>query len=303
MKALSSADTWDINPFLSSRTTLFQSLSSIQHSGLMYLPLVRQDSYGTYELITGNRCVEIANALHPQETLFCRVLDTNIAAAQLLAILHAEHSLRGSLTIIEQAHFVRLACEHLGESEQYELFNQIGMTGTNQYALDRLLQLLDLETPLQAALYNGFLQENMARELLRLKKDDRQTFYGLIVKLGFGGGKQKRLLSLLKDLAGRNGVSFRMYLEQEYIRDILEHEEMNIPQKGQVLLQQLQQHHSPALSAAEEQFLNWKQHLDLPQNCTLNHSPSFEQDEVSLTVRFRDRRTLEAFLAKIRENH
>ncbi|WP_143170777.1 hypothetical protein [Desulfopila aestuarii] len=221
---------------------------------------------------------------------------------QMLALLYEEHTMRGELTIIEQAHFVQICMTRLSEPEQQlQLFTQLGLSST-PYGLKRLIALLDLEQGLQAALWEGRLNENMARELLRLNREDRQSFYDLVVNLGIGGGKQKRLLALLKDLAGRNGLSFQAYLDQEAISAILDHQEMNTPQKGQVLLQLLQQLHSPALTEAEEGFLKWKRQLYLPPNCSVEHSPSFEQDEVSLTVRFADHRELESFLAKFRED-
>jgi len=300
-KAMSSANNWDLHPFLAPGRTLFQTPDSIQRSGLMYLPLVRKETEGSYEIITGKRCVDTCNTLLPQEMILCRVLDEAVSMMQLLAFLYEEHMVRGALTIIEQAHFIRICRNRLSEPEQRQLFDQVGLPNTT-YAIERLLELLELENSLQAALWEGLLTESIARDLLRLKREDRQTFFDLVVRLGFGGGKQRRLLSLLKDLAGRNRISFQEHLDQQAILAILDHQEMNIPQKGQMLLQLLQQLQSPALSIAEERFHNWKRQLDLPLNCSVEHSPSFEQDDVSLTIRFADNKKLELFLAKYRED-
>jgi len=300
MKSLDSAEDWDLHPFLPSGKTLFQSRDSIQRSGLLYLPLVRKNTKGGYEVITGKRCVDFYHARVPQEKVLCRVLAEDVSMMQILALLYEEHAMRGEMTAIEQAHFVFTCRNRLSEPEQVQLFEQLGFSGT-PFTLTRFLELLELADSLQAALWEGTIAENMARELLRLKEEDRRTFYDLVVRLGFGGGKQKRLLSLLKDLAGRNGVSFQTYLDKKAISAILDHPEMNIPQKGQMLLQLLQQGHSPALTGAESRFLSWSRQLNLPQHCSVEHSPSFEQDDVWLKVRFTNPEKLEVFLATFKE--
>lgn len=299
-RAFNLSNSWDIHPFLGPEKTIFQSRYSLERSGLIYLPLVIAASDGSYEIITGKRCLDVSQRMVPKENILCRVVTEGVTPAEILVLLYEEHTMRGEMTVIEMAHFVRICRNRLDEQEQHTLFTSVGLPDKS-YFFDRLAELLTLEHNLQSALMEGRLTEGMARELLRLQQDDRLTFYDLVMQLAFGGGKQKRLLSLLKDLAGRSGLSFHEYLGEAAIRSILDHKEMNIPQKGQVLLQQLQQLYSPALAMEEERFAIWKQRLGLPSNCTVEHSPSFEQDDVSLTLRFNNRQYLEKFLERSRD--
>jgi len=291
---------WDLHPYLPHDVTIFQSPESIKRAGLLYLPLVRVTTGDAYEFVTGKRCFDLSQSGTPKEKVFCRVLDP-IPTRNLLTLLYEEHCLRRDLTAIEQAHFVQLCRNILPEPQQHELYADLGHLPKPQ-SLDRLTELLQLEDNLQYALMTGTITENMARDLLRLKSNDRSTFHKLAAQLHLGHGKQKRLLTLLRDITGRASVSFQECLAQDSLRTILHHPHMNVPQKTQVLFQLLQRLHSPALSGAEEGFVSWRHSLDLPPGCTVQHSPAFEQDTVSLTITFPNRHNLESYLEEIREH-
>lgn len=297
-QSLLSDNQWELHPFLPARETVFQSSESIVRAGLLYMPLVRSRDNGLYEWITGKRCFEFLQTSCPQSEIQCRVLPEDVPNIQLLNLLYAEHTLGRELTAIELAHFLQLCRRHLTEQEQQQLYTLLGIS-EKPYFSNRLLELLSLETPLQAGLQAGLLPENIGRELLRLDKEDRLALYSLFLQLNIGGGKQKRILSLLRDLAGRRGISVREVLAQKELQAVLNHAEMNIPQKTQVLLQLLQHQHAPSLADAESRFSSWQNGLSLPDNCTVTHSQAFEQDQVTLSVTFANTQELETCWKKL----
>lgn len=299
LQAISDENRWDIHPYRDPAAPLFQSAESIASTGLLYLPLLRKSNEDKYECITGNRCLTLARSLTPFRSVLCRLLEPAVTTSQLLALIWAEHTTHRALLEIELAHFIRLCRSHLDSAGQESLFAAVGIPAQSRY-LGRLLELLTLENEAQNGLMEGRITESFARELLRLTAEDRAAFLSLVNLLNLGGGKQKRLLSLLRDLAGRMAVPLADYVEREEIQTILSHHEMNIPQKGQVLLQLLQDHHSPSLAAVEKSFASWHQKLDLPGSCSVRHSPAFEQDAVSLSVTFPGPQHLQVFLEKVR---
>ncbi|MFV0438719.1 MAG: hypothetical protein ACK5PS_15180 [Desulfopila sp.] len=291
---------WDLHPFLPPDVPFFQPRDSIRQHGLLYLPLLWPSNQGRYLCLTGGRCLATAQALSPAAKVAARVIRGDLPGIAVAGLLHAEYTLQRQLSPLELAHFLRLCQQKLPETAQQKVYSLVGIPDQPQF-LARHTELLKLEDWIQYGLWQERVSENMAREMLRMEKEDRATFFGLVSRLNIGTGRQKRLLMFLRDLAGRHGLSFQQLLAEESLQSILDHQEMNIPQKGQALLQQLQRLHSPAQSQKEEQFLRWQRQLDLPRNCTIAHSQAFEQDRVSLTLQFVDPRLLEEFLGNIRK--
>lgn len=283
---------WDIHPFIPDRTPLFQSEESIKRFGLLYVPLVRSLGDGTYEFVTGQRSYFFLKSLSPDPEIYCRILINDLHMSQVLVLLYDEHSRRGPLSPIELAYYVKLCRRLLDKEEQRELYTTLGLS-EKPYFISRLLELLELELPLQAGLMQGIISESLARDLLRLHVMDREIVFSLFMQLNLGGGKQKRMLSLLRDLAGRSGISIQKYTGREPFQQILKHPEMNIPQKTQSLLQLMQDEYSPSLNEAENSFKIWQNNLSLPSHCSVQHSEAFEHDSVSLSVNFENTNKLE----------
>lgn len=291
-------NSWDLHPFLPEAATFFQTRESIERFGLLYMPLILPVGDGGYECITGRRSYRFLQAIGHITEIPCRVLAEDLSTVQLLGLFYEEHASRKPLTEIELAHYLRLCRLKLDADDQRTLFATLNLP-VKAHALNRVLALLSLESPVQEALMTGVIAENIARELLRLSALDRTVVFSLFLQLNIGGGKQKRLLTLLRDLAGREGISLKEYIEGEPFQAILNHPEMNIPQKSQSLLQLLQHNHTPSLSEAESRFTGWKKGLALPDNCTVSHSPAFEQDSVTLSVTFTSRVQLEDCLKEM----
>lgn len=228
--ALIPSASWDLHPFLSDTSPTFQTSESIGRIGLLYVPIVRSISNETYEFITGKRCV---NSLHDHSSgneIFCRVLSKDLPVKQLLAILYEEHLAFGKLSPIELAYFLELCRTHLAKVDESSLYTSLGLPEKQHFA-NRLLELISLELPLQHGLMEGTITESLARDLLKIHKADRLATYSLFTQLKLGGGKQKRLFSLLRDLSGRSGISIDQYMQQAPLQDIIDHPEMNTPQK------------------------------------------------------------------------
>jgi sulfite reductase alpha subunit-like flavoprotein len=127
----------------------------------------------------------------------------------------------------------------------------------------------------------------MVSEILLLPdENDKLALVQLFKNCGMGDGKQKRFFTLIRDIALREGLTISSYLQQEKIRAILDHEEMNVPQKIHHLGDLLQQELSPSYSLAERDFVKQLKELHLPTNYSISHSPSFERDEITLTIAF-----------------
>jgi hypothetical protein len=129
----------------------------------------------------------------------------------------------------------------------------------------------------------------MVSEILLLPdENDKLALVQLFKNYAMGDGKQKRFFSLIRDIALREGLTISSYLQQEKIRTILDHEEMNVPQKIHHLGDLLQQELTPSYSLAEKDFVKQVKELHLPINHSISHAPSFERDEITLSITFKN---------------
>lgn len=300
LSALSDQTHWDIQPFLSPDQPVLQSVASITNTGLLHPILVQELKDKSYEIVTGSRSLNIYRTTHSPENIYCRVLAEDVPTSAILTYLYEEYSTNRNLSSIELAYFFQLCKQHLDSNEQANLFSALRIQ-TKPHAITRTLELLSLHHDAQSAIMSGVIAENMARELLKVSEKDRKTLLNLFAQLRLGGGKQKRLLIFLRDLAGRKAVSIEEVIDQPEIREILDHPDMNTPQKTQNLLQHLQSSHSPSLAHAEKTFRTWTNQFQLPAKCDLEHSQSFEQDTVTLNVTFSNREQFEERWEKIRK--
>lgn len=292
---------WDLHPFLDQAEPVSQSSSTIAQVGLVRPPLVLADKGGNYEFLTGWRSFNYLQSCSnkKQTTLWCRILPKQTSLSSALAHLFLNYSCTRPVYPIELARFISVSKANLGSNyEMAALFESIGIKSNKTY-LERIEKLMDLEPQMQRAMLEGTLSENIARELLRLTGSDRLAIFTIITDLALGAGKQRRLISLLRDLSGRNGVPCEILLAEPEITQILHHPEMNIPQKSQALLNCLQSRLTPSLNIASSSFDRWQEQLHLPENQSIEHSPSFEKDEITLSIRFRNREDLENSLSTI----
>ncbi len=295
---LISNNPWDIHAFQPLNQPILQSVSSIKTIGILHPPLVKKIETDRYEVITGSRCLSVFQTVSSQDSIECRILSKDLHNSEILTVLFHEYTAICPLSPIALAYFYKLCAKLLNEIEQQQLLDNLNLNSKPHF-INRILALLKLNPAQQLAIKDGLLSENMARELLKFPNDDRDSIFQLFSSLNVGTGKQKRMLMLIRDIAGRQGMAIKDFLKTEDIQQIIDHQEMNIPQKAQSLLQLLQGKHSPSLNAAEAQFQSWKSQIEIPDSCSLNHSQSFENDSVTMDIRFKNKAEFETFWAAL----
>jgi hypothetical protein len=278
---------WNIHPFLHS-TCPADLMESFKSAGMLHPPLVHELEDGRYELIAGRRRLMAAREIWGLTACPCHIAPLATRPQTLLTLLVEAQSLSNPFSAMERAHFFRIGSRYLSDDELAKLYLPRLTGKANTSLLKGYRLLLALEDEIQQFVHDSFISENMAYELVRLSSADRYSLVDIFRDFQLGGGKQKRLFSLLRDISHRQETGFSTLLQEPSIREILQHKEMNKPQKIQTLLALLQQMATPSLCADEEQFRSAINRLKLPDCCTIQHSQAFETDAVELTIRFTD---------------
>ncbi len=280
------SDNWNIHPFMPSEPSA-ELRSSIQNTGLLHPPILLKRSSNRYQLICGRARVNIFQQTYPAQPLITAlILDRNPSTKKILTYVLEDQLLTGSLSPMEKAYFFKLSLKHMTVDDAADYASLLLHEKIQAHTINKLVLLLELEQKLQIDVHNGRVGEKTALELLQLDAADRLTLHSIFQELELGGGKQKRLLALSKDLAFGQSKSITELLAESDFEEILNHPGMNHPQKAANLFSTLQKKLSPQSNAAEEHFMKNVNDMELPASCTVSHSQAFEKDEISVILHF-----------------
>ncbi len=275
---------------------------SLLRIGVIHPPIVIKESEASFEIVSGFKRFAFIQASPPQDRIDCMVIEEGASGKYLLDIILTDQSNKSTLSLAEKARFVEIACRFFTHEEIVENYLARLELKKRRSLIPMLLEILPQDESIVRAIHCGRLQEKMIFELIKLPEAaDRQALVALYENLGMGDGKQKRFFSLIRDIAFREGSSIDAYLKKKEIQAILNHREMNVPQKVNQLGDLLQGHLTPSSSKAELDFIKRVKTLQLPASHSLSHSPSFEKDEITLSIRFKDFTTCKQYLDQNRE--
>ena len=166
--------------------------------------------------------------------------------------------------------------------------------------LMRLKPLLELERPLREAIHHGFMTDKVGLKLGSFSKEDRLFLFDLFQRLTLNKNKQRRVLELVQIIIATKGGSIRNLFKEEFSDLFAEEDQGNTPQLGAKLLRRLYEQSHPLSSQSEKAFGAWKQGLKLPPSCDVTHSPSFETDQVTLSIQFESDKKMSSAWEKIK---
>lgn len=282
------SSSWNLHPW--ELYTLSGDLaSSFSRAGILHPPILLARDDGRFEIVCGfKRLLFASSSCAPQE-VSCLILAQNTDLRVILDIVLTDQSLARPLSIVEKARFLEICSCYLQSREIVDTFcGRLGMD-KRPSTISALVEILKQHPLLISEAHCGALQEKIVMELLKIPSEmDRVALVRLFKKLGMGEGKQRKFFPLIRDLAFRDKMSIAAYLENSSIEKVLEHPDMNIPQKIQHLASFLQHELHPLATNAEIEFSRDVNALKIPENCTIHHSPSFEKDEVTLSITFKN---------------
>ena len=285
IQSISLNDQWCLHHVLSpaANNSLYESIST--YGILRPLIVLKQQDNG-FELLCGRKRYQIWKNDLAKDRILCHVLQPPLQTISLLTLIYEDQRLSGPLSVLEKAQFSALCQALLTPDELTKLFERLEL-GNLEY-LRRITQLLTLERPILDALHAGRLSEKVGFELFAMSVEDRFQLYTLFDKLSLNNNKQRRLISYMRTLSARDKSSISDFLEKNYGELIRAAAIANAPQAGLNLLNDLQKRCMPMSSRAEKEFRDQVSKLKLPAACSVEHSPAFEKDAVTLSISFED---------------
>ena len=289
---------WNLHPW-EFRTITKELQESLALNGVIHPPLVIADSETTFAIVSGARRIEFMRRFVGSSHINCMVVEQDAPHSFILNLILADQSCTFELSLAEKARFVEIALNFLKPEEVISAFQEKLQLKNRRSTIPDLLNILKQDEQIIREIHAGRLQDRMVSEILSLpEKTDRLALVQLFMNLGMGNGKQKRFFNLIRDIAFREGSSITTYLQKKEITAILDHKELNIPQKIHHLGSLLQAEMTPSSSMAEQIFIKQVKSLQLPANQSISHSPSFEKDEITLSITFKNFADCEQYLSQ-----
>ncbi len=256
---------------------------------LLHPPLVLRESDGKFIVISGKGIIQ--RAVHAQHKQIHAVIVQSLEATNkdVFKWLLQHKQLEGGLSDIEQAVLLEKISSVCSQKEILDFLPMMGLK-QNFHLVSELISLLALPSISQVALHKGLLSKRSAKKLLHFADKDQKIITRIILNFQLGGSKQQQLIDTLSDLCKREKTSAEnMIMAWENQEKEKQH---NGPQKGNALLKWLKLKRTPLSAQAESNFQAFCRQLGLPDGIHVEHTTSFEDDQVLLRITYRSQHHL-----------
>lgn len=265
-------------------------IRNIAKNGILHPPIVKETEAGALLVVAGRKRLRVACDHLKSTNCDCLVVPKEFDPLSTLALALDEALLSGPISPLAKAIFFKKALTLCPADEAARRFLPLLGLTPHPFHLAQITTLAGLEQPLAQALHEGRLDEKTAGAMADLSFRDRFALFDLIDTLHLSVSNQRKIIIICQDLAKRHDTSIHALLSGPELKEIIDHPEANLPQKTALAMRCISRQQTPELTAAEKNFEEFCQRLNLPKGLSLSHSPSFERDEVTLAATFTDQK-------------
>jgi ParB family transcriptional regulator, chromosome partitioning protein len=285
---------------ITTRTDVNDLLESIRYDGLITPPLLIKKN-STFIIVSGFRRIAACRKLD-WDYITARILKANIGVHDCLRLAIAENAHQRSLNLIETSRCLQKLSLFITSSKRLtESASSLGLPD-NPSMIDKIKNLSLLPGPIQISILADTISLTMAKELESLEADCAIAFTRLFDQLKIGLNKQKEIVTLVKEIARRDGLSTQEVMEDKHFIEIITHRDLDRGQKSRKLRSYLRQRRYPRIAAAEKTFEIHRKNLNLGNDIKLIPPREFEATAYGLNLTFTNiehLKTLQTRLNKI----
>jgi hypothetical protein len=294
---LSRIDLQDDTFRITTRTDVSDLLGSIQYDGLIAPPLLIKKS-SAFIIVSGFRRMAACLKLEWNEVT-ARVLKPNIAALDCLRLAIAENALQRSLNLIETSRALRKLSLYISDTRHLaESAASLGLPD-NPSIIVKIKDLSLLPWPIQSSILTDTISLAMAKELESMEADLAIAFVRLFEQLKIGLNKQREILTMVKEIARRDGLSSQAVMAEKRFIEIITHRDLDRGQKGRQLRAYLRRRRYPRIAEAEKKFEFHHKNLNLGNDIKLIPPKEFEANHYGLNLTFTNLEQLKTLQIKL----
>lgn len=287
----------DINPEdhtfrITTRRDKPSLLNSIPQVGLLQPPAVWRNAAGLV-VVSGFRRIRACRQLGIHTVPARRIADDQ-QPLDCLRMAVFENTSQRPLNLVEMARAICRVkrCCPPGRKITDELV-LLGLPASRKM-VHKLDQLIRLGPDLQHAVVDGWVSLNTALEIGTLERMDQSAVHAIFACLRMSVSKQKEILALTRDIAGRDRKSIHDVLQSDRMRAIVDDDQFDRNQKTAMIRRHLKKVRYPHLTQTETQYNEAVKALKLGPRMRIDPPAHFEGTTYTLSLRFESRDDLEA---------
>lgn len=276
---------------------------SINHVGLLQPIIVRQKSRGSgYQVISGFKRLTVCEQLGLREVEAFSFAKSELDDLEGFHMGLYENLAIRSLNLIEKSMVIAKLIRRFGLSKESVARDYMPMLGLQPSLriLAEMSQLVQLRPEIKRYIVEEGVSLENAIRLLEFSREDEAEIAGLVSELKLGENKLKELLTFLREISLRDGLTIREVVRGE-IRAVASDMALSKVQKTHRVRRRLREMRYPQLTQLEEDFRGKLKGLGLSPGISLQPPPYFEGDTFKLELGFRNVGEFKAILSKLME--
>jgi len=288
---------------ITTQTSFDDLIASIRRIGLLSPPVLAEKK-NRFSIVSGFRRIAACTYLK-FPVIRTRIVPSQATTYECALIAISANALARPLNLVEQSRALGLLSKHSSNKEPLpQRASALGLPG-NPAMVRKLLALEPLAPVIRNAILSGVLTLAMALELGQLDRRTAELLTTLFGDLKLSLNKQREILSLVTEIAKREGVPMLTILSEDTVRSTHSSGELDRTQKTQAIRAYLRRRRFPTLAASEALFRSHLKKLGLGNHIKMQPPRNFEGRSYCLTMSIEEMRDLEHLIGtldKLRRN-
>jgi hypothetical protein len=294
---LSRIDLTDDTFRITTRTNVDDLLASIPQVGILNPPLLIE-KLSDFTIVSGFRRIAACKKLKRKE-ITVRVLEPGRDSLEYLLFAIADNASQRPLDLIETSRALHKLAAHINTGKRLiESASTLGLP-SNLAVIEKIKDLCRLPDSIQSAILTDTISLSMASDLQKWPLDCAVAFVQLFDELKLSLNKQREIMTLVKEIARRDGISEQMVLEDRQLQDIIMDQDLDRNLRTREIRAYLKQRRFPRIANAEANFEYQRKQLNLGRDIKFIPSKDFEGTTYTVSMSFNSIGQLKVLHAKL----
>lgn len=276
---------------------------SVRTVGLVQPILVRHTPEGTYQIVSGYKRVLVLRELKRQSVPALLSEPNDMSPTQAFLMNLHDNAITRQLNVIEKSTALAKLQQFYSMNEE-DLVNQfLPLMGEDPSykILHQLLMLHQLTEPLKHHIVMSDLALSSAARIAEFTPTTQQSLLGVLAHIRPSTNKLNELLTLIREIAARDGLSVEDILQRYQLLQIVADSSTPATAKALALKKALEGVKFPQLSEKQRRLTELINGLELPNTARLHADPYFENQTFKLEYQFKQPEELNELVQRIQD--
>jgi len=276
---------------------------SIRTVGLIQPITVRHTPENTYQVVTGYKRVLVMQELGRQSIPSLVHEPEDLSPTQAFLWNLHDNAVMRELNLIEKATALAKLNQFYSMSEEDLVKQFLPLLGEepSYKVLHQLLTLSNLTEPMKQHVVMSDVALSSASRVAEFTPATQQALLPVLAHIRPSTNKLNELLSLIREIAARDGVSVEEVLARYQLMQVIADTTTAPTDRLRALRQALKGLRLPQLTERQKQLSSLIESMDLPDSARLVTDPYFENEKIKLECQFSHPEELNHFITKIQE--